>query len=88
MHSYPAGNIVSSSAGNSASRSEMVIELDDIEIIDARLLLGMTRKEFAQQVGVSYRAVVKWERGERKANGAAVKTIQRLVEEVENGKAS
>jgi DNA-binding transcriptional regulator YiaG len=58
------------------------------QIIEARQLLGLSPKEFANEVGVSYRAVVKWERGERKANGAAVKSIKRLVEEVENGKAS
>lgn len=58
------------------------------QIIEARRLLGLSPKAFADEVGVSYRAVVKWERGERKANGAAVKTIKLLVEEVENAKAS
>ena len=57
------------------------------QIIEARKFLGLSLKKFADEIGVSYRAVVKWERGERKANGAAVKTIQRLVAEAGNGKA-
>jgi hypothetical protein len=62
--------------------------MNPIEIIEARRLLGLSPKAFADEIGVSYRAVVKWERGERKAGGAAVRTINRLVKEAENGNAS
>lgn len=58
------------------------------EIAKARQLMSLSPKAFAEAVGVSYRAVVKWELGERTPNGAAQKMIERLLSEMEDGKES
>lgn len=42
---------------------------NEIDVIDIRNHLGMTRKDFSEEFGFSQRTVEKWERGERKPEG-------------------
>ncbi len=44
---------------------------DDIDVAAIRARLGMKRKTFADRFGFSISTLTKWERGERRPDGAA-----------------
>jgi DNA-binding transcriptional regulator YiaG len=46
-----------------------------------RLSRRMTQEEFGRALGVSTRAVIKWERGERVPGGPAVLLMQQMQKE-------
>jgi putative transcriptional regulator len=55
------------------------------EIHDLRNRLGMTQKDFAEQFGIAFQTVQKWEQGKRKPDGAAnsfLAVLERLPNEV------
>jgi putative transcriptional regulator len=45
--------------------------------------LGLTQREFAEQVGVSIRAVQSWEQGWREPSGRAERAMEKMVNEEE-----
>ena len=55
------------------------------EIQALRHRLGMTQTDFAEQFGISFQTVQKWEQGKRKPEGAAnsfLTVLERLPDEV------
>jgi DNA-binding transcriptional regulator YiaG len=52
----------------------------------ARLVLGLNQKQMATAMGVHRQTWVKWERGERRMNAAAVKLLERILETAKTGR--
>jgi putative transcriptional regulator len=55
------------------------------EIKELRNAHGWSTNELAYHVGVSDDAVRKWERGERRPRGPAMKTLLKLARKILNG---
>jgi DNA-binding XRE family transcriptional regulator len=50
-------------------------------LVNHRQALGRTQKEFAHLIGVDPSTLARWERGERKPNGALLKVVEGVIGE-------
>lgn len=63
-----------------SDRNRTVMTDNREEIAHLRQLLKMTQTEFAEALGVKYRAIQRWESGDRKCPDMAVKLARSIVE--------
>lgn len=56
-----------------------------IELVSARLLLGYTRPQFAERLGLTIKCVESWEYGAAKPSKMAQKFIETLLYMAETG---
>ncbi|MBW2150010.1 MAG: helix-turn-helix transcriptional regulator [Deltaproteobacteria bacterium] len=55
------------------------------KIRELRSKLGLTQEQFAAKVGVTFSTVNRWESGKSKPSPLAMRQIEELAAEVENG---
>lgn len=56
--------------------------MDGIQIKELRVSLGLTQQEFAQELGVTFAAVNRWENGKAKPQPGRIKAIRALEEKL------
>jgi putative transcriptional regulator len=66
------------------SKNKIIIEQPKIGLLiqDIRLSMGLTQKEFAVTIGVTFPTVSRWENGHTKPSKLAVQQIEALVEKL------
>ena len=57
-----------------------MIQKDDV--VRLRSHLALSRKKFAQKLGVSESSVEKWERGSSKPRGLSIRALKRLAKQL------
>ncbi len=58
--------------------------MDPFDIKEARISLGLTQEEFAEQLGVTFASVNRWENGNAKPHRGRLKAIRALLSEAES----
>ena len=54
--------------------------MTNLEIIEARKILGLTQEKLADEIGASLASVRNWEQGRCKVNRVAAKQIQKMLD--------
>ena len=54
--------------------------MTNLEIIEARKILGLTQEKLADEIGASLASVRNWEQGRCKVNRVAAKQVQRMLD--------
>lgn len=60
-------------------RGRAIIEFDSFDVIRIRAQFGLTRRRFAQMIGVSYQTLLNWETGRRRPHGPGRALLRALA---------